>query len=238
MKEFDAKELSEFNGENDTPVYIAHKDIVYDITGSKLWKGGLHMRRHHAGADLTADIQAAPHGPEVLERFSKVGTLKKEADETAVQLPKILALLLESNPFFRRHPHPMTVHFPIVFMLSAPFFTILYLITGSRPFEWTALHCLAGGILFTLVAITTGVITWWYNYMGKMLKPVAIKIPLTIVMLVAAVVAFIWRLNNPGILDNLQGAAIFYLLLVLSLVPLTAVIGWYGASMTFPLEKE
>jgi predicted heme/steroid binding protein/uncharacterized membrane protein len=238
MKEFDAKELSEFSGETDTPVYVAHKGIVYDITGSKLWKGGLHMRRHRAGADLTADIQAAPHGPEVLERFSQVGTLQQEADESAVRLPKILALLLESNPFFRRHPHPMTVHFPIVFMLSAPFFTVLYLITGSRPFEWTALHCLAGGILFTLVAISTGLITWWYNYMGKMLKPVAIKIPLTIVMLVAAVAAFIWRINAPGILDNLQGAGILYLLLVLSLVPLTAVIGWYGASMTFPLEKE
>jgi hypothetical protein len=92
--------------------------------------------------------------------------------------------------------------------------------------------------LFTLVAITTGVITWWYNYMGKMLKPLAIKIPLTIVMLIVAVVAFVWRLNDPGVLDDLQGAGMVYLLLVLSLAPMTAVIGWYGASMTFPIEKQ
>lgn len=238
MKEFDSKKLADFDGENDKPVYIAYKGNVYDVSGSRLWKGGLHMRRHRAGTDLTGDIEAAPHGPEVLEDFSQVGTLKREADETEVPLPKALALLLESNPFFRRHPHPMTVHFPIVFMLSAPFFSILYLITGNRPFDWTALHCLAGGILFTLVAASTGLVTWWYNYMGKMLKPVAVKIPLTIVMLVDAVAAFVWRLNDPAVLDNLQGPGIVYLILVLALAPLTAVIGWYGASMTFPIEKR
>ena len=238
MKEFDSKDLAEYNGDNDTPIYIAYKGKVYDVSGSKLWKGGLHMRRHRAGEDLTVDIQAAPHGPEVLERYPEVGTLKEEVVEPAVPLPKILALLLESNPFFRRHPHPMTVHFPIAFMLATPFFNILYLITGIKSFEVTALHCLGGGILFTLVAIATGLVTWWYNYMGKMLKPVAIKIPLTILMLAAAVAAFVWRISDPGILDTLQGASIVYLLLVLSLVPLTAVIGWYGASMTFPIEKE
>ena len=196
------------------------------------------MRRHRAGTDLTTDIQAAPHGPEVLDRFSQVGLLRVEVEETAVPLPKILAWLLESNPFFRRHPHPMTVHFPIVFMLATPVFNFLYLLTGIHSFETTALHCLGGGILFTLVAVGTGLITWWYNYMGKMLKPVAIKIPLTILMLLIAVVVFVWRINNPGILDSLQGAGIIYLLLVLSLAPLTGIIGWYGASMTFPIEKE
>ena len=238
MEEFDSKKLAEHDGENEKTVYIAHKGKVYDVSSSKLWKGGMHMRRHRAGTDLSTDIQAAPHGPEVLERFPQVGTLEAEADEATVPLPKILALLLETNPFFRRHPHPMTVHFPIVFMLSAPFFNILYLVTGIRSFEITALHCLGGGILFTLVAVSTGFVTWWYNYMGKMLKPVAFKIPLTILMLLVAIAVFIWRISNPGILDNLQGTGIVYLLLVLSLAPLVSVIGWYGASMTFPIEKD
>ena len=66
----------------------------------------------------------------------------------------------------------------------------------------------------------------------------AIKIPLTILMLVAAIVVFIWRINDPGVLDSLQGAGIVYLLLVLLLAPITSVIGWYGASMTFPIEKQ
>jgi hypothetical protein len=29
-----------------------------------------------------------------------------------------------------------------------------------------------------------------------------------------------------------------YLLLVFSLVPIVTIIGWFGATMTFPIEKE
>ena len=61
MKEFNLEELSEFNGENGKPVYIAHQDKVIDVSDSKLWKAGVHMKRHHGGSDLTTDIQGAPH---------------------------------------------------------------------------------------------------------------------------------------------------------------------------------
>jgi len=237
MEEFTAEQLSEYNGKNGKPVYVAYWGSVYDVSDSRLWKGGLHMRRHQAGTDLTADLQAAPHAEEVFERYPQVGVLKREAPvENA--LPNIVKWLLDTNPWFRRHPHPMTVHFPIVFMLSNPFFNLLYLITGEKAFEITALHCLAGGILFLLVAMATGLLTWWYNYMGKMLKPVAVKIPLSIIILVEAVIVFIWRIKDPHVLDRLNGGGIIYLILVLSFFPLTAVIGWYGASMTFPIEKE
>jgi predicted heme/steroid binding protein/uncharacterized membrane protein len=237
MKEFDPKELSEYNGKNGKPVYIAYHGKVYDVTQSKFWKGGLHMRRHHAGSDLSTDIQAAPHGPEVLDGYPQVGVLKKE-EVPGRKMPKPVTWLLEANPFFRRHPHPMTVHFPIVFMLSASVFNILYLITGIKSFETTALHCLGGGILFIVVAITTGLFTWWYNYMGKMLKPISVKIPLSFTMFIIAIVVFVWRIIDPQILDTIQASSILYFILVLSFIPLVAIIGWYGATMTFPLEKE
>jgi hypothetical protein len=73
---------------------------------------------------LSAEIQAAPHDSDVLARFPQVGTLKK-AVTAEVRLPKLLALLLEEKLLFHPHPHPMTVHFPIVFFLCNPFFTIL-----------------------------------------------------------------------------------------------------------------
>jgi uncharacterized membrane protein len=155
-------------------------------------------------------------------------------------LPPHIALLLEKNPFFRRHPHPMTVHFPIVFMLAAPVFTLLYLLTGHAPFDTTAFHCLAAGILFSGVVIVTGVVTWRYNYLGKMMLPIAIKMPLSAVMLAVAVAAFLWRLLDPSVLTNwyTEGGRQAYLWVVLSLVPLVSIIGWYGATMTFPVENE
>jgi predicted heme/steroid binding protein/uncharacterized membrane protein len=237
MKEFDSTELAEYDGQDGRPAYVVHQGKVYDVTESRLWKIGIHMRRHRAGSDLTTDLQAAPHGMDVLERYPQIGVIKKEEVPTK-EKPTVITWLLDSNPFFRRHPHPMTVHFPIVFMLSTAFFNILFLITGIKSFEVTALHCLAGGILFTVVAILTGLVTWWYNYMGKMLKPVAIKIPLSLIMLADAIIVFTWRIKDPRVLENLQGVNIVYLLLVLALVPMIAIIGWYGATMTFPLEKD
>lgn len=237
MKEFDPEELAQCDGKDGRPVHIVHQGRVIDVSNSKLWKGGVHMKRHHAGKDLTTDIQAAPHGPEVLDRYPHVGILKKE-EVSKIKIPKALSRLLVKFPMLRRHPHPMTVHFPIVFMFCTPVFNIIYLITGIKPFELTALHCLAGGIFFTVVALITGFYTWWLNYLAKPLRPVTIKRRLAIIMLVIEIVVFVWRIKVPGVLDSFGIAGLVYFLLVLSLLPIITVMGWYGAKMTFPIEKE
>jgi predicted heme/steroid binding protein/uncharacterized membrane protein len=237
MKEFDSEELAKFNGENGNPIYIAHQGKVYDLSESKRWKGGLHMKRHHAGADLSTDINAAPHGPEVLERFPQVGVLKLQK-ESEVELPAVLSWLLARYPMLRRHPHPMTVHFPIVFMFSTTVFNLLYLFTGIKSFELTALHSLGAGIFFTIITILTGLYTWWLNYLSRPVKAVLIKKRLSPVMLILAIIAFIWRLSVPDVLEHISGVGFIYLLLVLSFLPMVTVIGWFGAQLTFPIEKE
>lgn len=237
MKEFDETELAGYNGENGKPIYVAQDGKVYDVSQSKLWRNGIHMKRHNAGADLTTDIQAAPHEKDVLERYPQVGILKKTPVE-AQQIPPALDWLIRRYPFLRRHPHPMTVHFPIVFALSTTVFNFLYLITDIKSLELTALHCLTGGILFTMVAIATGVYTWWLNYMAKPLRAVKIKMPLTLILLVTEVIIFIWRIMKPDILGSIHIGSLIYIFLVLSLAPMVTVIGWFGASMTFPVEKE
>ena len=236
MKELSAEELATYNGENGKSVYIAHNGKVYDVSESKLWRNGIHMKRHHAGGDLTSDIQSAPHETDVLERYPQIGTLKKEVSER--EIPVFLDSLLKRIPMLRRHPHPMTVHFPIVFMFSTTVFSLLYLVTGIGSFETTALHCLGGGIIFTIVAISTGLYTWWLNFMARPMKPVRIKIPLSLVMLATAIIVFVWRLADPVILDKLNGIGWIYLLLVLLLSVFVTIIGWNGAAMTFPVEKE
>jgi predicted heme/steroid binding protein/uncharacterized membrane protein len=236
MQEFDITELEKYDGNNGRPVYVAYKGKVYDISDSKLWRNGLHMKRHHAGQDMTTDIQGAPHEPDVLERYPQIGTLKKEVVE--LDIPQPLAWLLEKAPMLRRHPHPMTVHFPIVFAFSTTIFNILYLITGIKSLEITALHCLGAGILFTVVAIATGLYTWWLNYMAKPLRSVNIKITFALILLAVQIITFIWRLKVPHVMDSIQGVNIMYLLLIVSLFPIVIVIGWFGAFLTFPVEKH
>ncbi len=233
--ELSVEELADKDGKEGRPVYIAHEGRIYDVSRSKLWKTGSHMKRHPSGQDLTVEIGAAPHGPEVLERYPQVGVIKQDpvsADEEKTFLEPVFRKL----PLLRRHPHPMTVHFPIAFMLSAPFFTLLYLITGRPSFDTTAFNCLAAGVIFTPIVILTGFATWWVNYLGRPLRPVNTKIAVSIPMLAVSLAALIWRAAAPGVVTHLEGAGYVYLLLIFSLVPMVLLIGWNGAKLTFPIK--
>jgi predicted heme/steroid binding protein/uncharacterized membrane protein len=237
MKEFNLEELAQYNGENGNPIYIAHQGKVYDVTNSKLWKGGAHMKRHRSGEDLTTDLQAAPHNADVLERYPQVGVLKKEI-AIEPEMPAVLSGLIKRYPMLRRHPHPMTVHFPIVFMIFTPVFNILYLITGVKSFEITALHCLGAGILFTVVASLTGYYTWWLNYFSQPMQAISIKKRGAVALFVLSIIAFIWRLADPNIFDSFRLASVIYFLIILTLFALVTINGWFGAHLTFPVEDE
>jgi uncharacterized membrane protein len=212
-----------------------------DVSGSKLWKGGKHMNRHAAGADLTQELQNAPHGEEVLERYPQVGLLEGASDQTGEspeQEGRNVPGLVRRFPFLERHPHPMTVHFPLVFAMIAPLFLLLQLVTGYAPFGQTVLHCLGAGILFTPVAIVTGLFTWWLNFMSQRIRQVTHKLLLTPLLFLGFVLAFLWRLADPDLLATPSGGAVVFVLLVCALAPLAGLIGWFGATLTFPIAKK
>jgi len=238
MKDFTQQDLTEFDGNRDEgQVYIARDGKVYDVTDSKLWKGGMHMKRHQAGQDLTQDFPAAPHGEEVFEKFKQVGTLRSEPAAPDQELPATLSDFLQRHPFFRHHPHPMIVHFPIVFMFAATGFVLVALVTGNQTFETTAFHCLGAGLVFTPLAMATGFLTWWINYRARPIRPVSIKIWVSLLVLLDTAVVFSWRLLEPEILVHSGPRHYLYIVLICALAPLVSVIGWFGAQLTFPLAN-
>lgn len=234
LGEFDGKTLAEFDGRDGKPVYIAHDGRVYDVTASRMWKGGLHMKRHRAGRDLSADLRAAPHGPEVFERYPQAGILIQEAPERP--LSPLLSSLLARFPILRRHPHPMMVHFPIVFLFALFLFAGLFLLTGRSAFESTALHCLAAGVLFSPPAIVTGYCTWRLNYLSRPMRPVRIKKTLSWVLLAASVAALAWRLWDPAVLSAAGPGRLLYFLMASALFVIVVVIAYFGGQLTFPSE--
>lgn len=72
---FTKEELASFDGKNGSPTYVAYKDIVYDVSESKLFQEGEHYG-HLSGKDLTDAMAEAPHADEVFEGFEVVGKLE------------------------------------------------------------------------------------------------------------------------------------------------------------------
>ncbi len=73
MRQFTSEDLARYNGRDGMPAYVAYKGRVYDVSDSFLWQGGRHQVLHDAGADLTAALEQAPHGEDLLDRFPVVG---------------------------------------------------------------------------------------------------------------------------------------------------------------------
>ena len=75
MRRFTKKELAQYDGKDGLPAFIAYEGRVYDVSYSFLWQGGRHQVLHTAGVDLTADLDQAPHGADLLERVPVIGVL-------------------------------------------------------------------------------------------------------------------------------------------------------------------
>jgi predicted heme/steroid binding protein/uncharacterized membrane protein len=236
-KVFSLEELKANNGAEGKPVYIVYQNRVIDVSTSKRWQGGHHMGSHQAGQDLTREIVAAPHGPEVFERFPEVGVLSR-TEAVQEKIPPLLSRLFHYVPLLRRHPHPMVVHFPIVFMMSTAGFNLLFLLTGNRSFEVTAWYCLWGGVLFSLPAMATGLFTWWINYEAEYLRQVIIKMILSPLMFLLGTALLIWRSVDPEILVSLHPASYLYLGCSLALAAMAGAIGWFGGTLSFPLASD
>jgi predicted heme/steroid binding protein/YHS domain-containing protein len=88
-KTFTAEELKKYNGKDGMPVYAAVDGIVYDLSKSKYWRTGRHMKTHDAGADLSSAIHTkAPSSihkdGKILEKMPKVGVMAGDgAEKTA-----------------------------------------------------------------------------------------------------------------------------------------------------------
>lgn len=74
MKTYTRAQLALRNGQEKPEVWVAYQAIIYDVTGSRLWRDGKHYE-HWAGQDLTDELPDAPHTAAVFDKFVQVGRL-------------------------------------------------------------------------------------------------------------------------------------------------------------------
>ena len=67
-------QLAQRNGQDKPEIWVAYRNIIYDVSESRLWKNGKHYE-HWAGQDLTDELKDAPHTEKVFEKFKVIGKL-------------------------------------------------------------------------------------------------------------------------------------------------------------------
>jgi predicted heme/steroid binding protein/uncharacterized membrane protein len=236
MKIYSTGELAEGDGKSGNRTLVAVGGKVYDLSGSKKWITGLHMRRHSAGADLSTAIKASPHGPEIMQRFPIVGVYQEARKESVPGIKGKVDAWLEKYPFFRRHPHPAVVHVPIGIVLAVPLFEVLALVTGSVRTEWAAYCCLVLVLVSIPMAIASGYLTWWFNYDLADQIIINWKRRLAWIALVLAAAAAYLRTYLADPLDLGDPFVVVYVIALVWLAGLISTIGFLGGKLTFPCE--
>jgi predicted heme/steroid binding protein/uncharacterized membrane protein len=239
MKDYTFQELAEQNGKDGRPALVAVDRKVYDVSASKRWAHGTHMKRHQAGQDLSDDIKAAPHGLEVFDRVALVGKYVEPSREPRAGLKGKIDAWLDRHPFFRRHPHPAAVHYPVGMLSIAPVFYVVALAADSLRTEWAAYCCIMVSVLSIPAAMITGYFTWWINYDWTDSPIIHMKRRLAWVILLVVVFSFVTRTFL--VVDALRISDIpvmAYLASLFILAALALCVGFLGGKLTFPYGNE
>lgn len=237
-KQFSLEEVAKGDGREGRPVYVVFENTVYDLTDSPLWKKGSHMNMHLSGVDLTDQLAGAPHFAEVFtsKRVREVGVLKPE--QRSWDLPGLMKLLFRLFPILRRHPHPISAHFPTAYLTTALLFLLIHFVFGSTTnlnFEIFAFVMLILGVVSALLTVGTGFLTLWVNYRSKKTWLVRWKIRLAVTLLATGLLAVILRASGAVDISFFQW---IYHLLILALALLVMGLGYLGGQMVFPTKPR
>lgn len=71
---FTPEELSQYNGENEMPAYVAVDGVVYDVTEEPIWRRGRHFGMQ-AGRDLSENYHTCHENFPTIQNLPPVGIL-------------------------------------------------------------------------------------------------------------------------------------------------------------------
>lgn len=81
LQDLNPDQLSQFDGKEGRPAYVAFNGTIYDVTGSRLWKDGSHFKKHAAGNDMSDVLKMAPHKEDKIIAMPVVGKLLQEIEQ-------------------------------------------------------------------------------------------------------------------------------------------------------------
>ena len=222
------EKLKQYNGINGQKAYIAYKGNVYDVSSSPLWKNGTHKKLHEAGLDLTDALEKAPHAEEVFARFTIVDMLDQESSSKRNWVK-----------WYRKyHPHPMLVHFPIALHLFAAGLNILFLFYHDASFATAVFYSFFVATIMGVLAMLTGILSWWINYSMAFTQVFVIKLSFSIITLLLGIVGISIYLDNPDVVYLTSLLSILYHAIIFLTGITVIVLAYNGGKITWPEEES
>ena len=222
------EKLKQYNGQNKQKAYVAYKGNVYDVTSSPLWKNGIHKKIHEAGIDLTNALENAPHTEEVFAKFDIVDTLVKEGESKIAWIQ-----------WYRKyHPHPMLVHFPIALHLFAAGLNIIFLFHQETSFATAVFYSFFVATVMGVLAMFTGILSWWINYSMAFTQIFLIKLSLSIITFLLGIVGISIYLDNPDVVYLTSLPSILYHAIIFLTGITVTVLAYNGGKITWPEEES
>ena len=227
------EKLKQYNGKNKQKAYIAYKGNVYDVTNSPLWKNGMHQNMHEAGVDLTDALANAPHAEEVFGKFEIVDTLDEEDENDRHAESRIDWV----QWYYKYHPHPMLVHFPIALHLFASGLDLIFLVQPTPSFATAVFYTFLVSTIMGVFTMLSGILSWWINYQLALTHILIIKLTFSVITLILGMIGIVIYLNDPDVVYTNTLPSIIYHGMIFFTGITVIVLAYYGGKLTWP-DKE
>lgn len=135
--------------------------------------------------------------------------------------------------------HSIFVHFPAGLIPIAVLFFLIFLYTRRIIFERISISVLGFSFIFLIFSIITGLYDWLSRYHLFMSPVLILKFFLSLMLL--SIITIIWITRNKYSNNNnisTLSRRYSYVLLYMSLFPITFVTGFFGAQLNHPIEKR
>lgn len=135
-------------------------------------------------------------------------------------------------------PHAIAAHFSNGLIPVAALYLLLAIGSGNAFFEHTVIHLLVIVLLAIPLSFISGIIDWKQKYKGAKTPIFDKKIRLSILLFLLAVSTVAIRFSNPGVMDEPGLPSWTYAVLLLAMLPVVLLLGYYGGKLSAGQRSE
>ena len=134
--------------------------------------------------------------------------------------------------------HPVAAHFPNAHLPTAFLFLLLTVFTGSLYFEHAVFYLLCTAVAVVPVSMASGIYDWRTKFHGVRAGIFYKKIALASSLLLLGLSAVLLRAAHPELMYEGGGFRWVYSVVLLAMVLITALLGHYGAKLSYQWKKK